>query len=1343
MLNMAEATFKALHAIDHSRLFFEVWLSTIAAHLPQVTSADIELFVKEQPSLLKVIALLSQAIESENAKQSSLSSNGFMEIDDGFDSSISQGSLAPRTAVLPRQSASLSTSSSSFFLGVSQRLHLLFSIQEGPETSVGILPANFLDQFLALSNEDILLCSNFMKDLFGSDLIVVPDDALKVVEVVGDIIGQGEYSCCEIALTTSIEVIHGFVSVWPGEKLEVSARISDLYVYLVQQSLPKKSLSDNAQVSLARLLYRLLEVNSSYGSDLGLPSCRSNLLSILQNGSIFVKYFVGMDLRRIFGLYVLKVHDDLFVDILESLPSDPSWSEGISFRLLALAELACAWPTLLRRCIYHIFETPGRLKQCAKFATRCLAKVAKALLLDSPKDLFKLFAPQLLYTLLENDSIDDIPYEIFAFASLDELIIQGKTEATALMLMRGQDTAAFAVAKRLGTDPVSLILDSFAKVMAYSVAHDIAMTKANKAQATSESRIRKVLGRDRFVEAIYYNLADIVAILIDIIDQEDPIEKYFAKDPTLQYAADIMAEIKSLDHSPVILPPNQQPMFKAKFLIKELVYLCSRTEYDLNALWTPALVVSVARALFNTIRPALGSLHACSVIRKVRVLICLAGDQANSLYPLEMLLYSIRPYVQDAECADDALGITKYLITRGAGHLTQFPSFYAGYALSMLASLRMFLESSQASTTQESQFKATMGKAQQFHAWFAEHLQEYDSPSFKGDVQRQAFKSITQSATQIRASGNAEKGTPESTLLLEIFKDGEQESRLLNDSSRDLVLGMLCSDFNVPQSTRTDIIETDQNAQDHGSVVWKSCGADALSKEYLIWAGRVVGRSFAASGTIHDDLVRESRLDEYYRAASSDASSEQGLLRLLETLTMNAESAIAGAAESALRTVVSRASILGDSTLQLACQNSMSESLLISSAWGQYRTPPSDFDDTPPSQDGASSVFKANHIEEPDWAQNLAVYLARCIPDDVVLRVLPPILTLAKGFAEQAFPFIVHLVLFFQLEKQQIVKRNLSEAARAWLACPAPSAQENVKLLINTIVYLRMQALPNESSIADRHKWLEVDLSVAAAAASRCGMFKIALLFAEVAMSEAHKSSRRSSGITAARDLEPSEHTDILLDIYENIDDPDAYYGLPQSPSLSSVLARLEYEKDGNKTLAFRGAQYDSHLRRHNASSAGDGVALVQALSNIGLSGLSHSLLQTQENGDGTSASLDSTFTTARRLGMWNLPVPSVTGNPAVTIYKAFQGVHQATDLATARLAVYEGLGDTMKQVTSHSSTTADLRHQLGVLAALTELDDVLNVTDASQLQKMLDKFEDRSKWMLSKQYVNIPIRYT
>lgn len=696
-------------------------------------------------------------------------------------------------------------------------------------------------------------------------------------------------------------------------------------------------------------------------------------------------------------------------------------------------------------------------------------------------------------------------------------------------------------------------------------------------------------------------------------------------------------------------------------------------------------------------------------------------------YPLEMLLHSIRTFIKDPECADDALGMSRYLIQNGTSHLTQAPSFLAGYALSSLADLRVFMESSQASTTQESQFRATMSKAQLFHSWFAQFLSTYDSPAFSDDDQRSAFKAITQSAANIRASGNAEKGTPESSLLLEILRDEERESQLLNRPAREVALDMLCGVFTIPQSSRLDVVETDEDALAHGPLVWKSCRSEKLSDEYLSWAGRVVGRSFAASGDLPIDILRESRQAEYRKLTAESSGSEYGILNLIQSLTVSSDCSTAGSAESALRTIVSDAVAEGDNGLLVACQKSLSEALLMSSNWDPYRTPPSDHSDADSPIETDLSDVKL--LESPTWSQNVAIYLSRSVQDMVLLSVLPPILTKVNGFADQAFPFILHLVLLAQLEQQQGIKRQLSEALRGWLQCTSTAATENIKLLLNAILYLRTQPFPNESSIADRSNWLDVNFSTAAAAATRCGMYKVALLFAELASSETTRASRRSS--SAVRDAEEAQ--EILLGIFENIDDPDAYYGLIQDASLATVLARLEYENDGNKSLAFRGAQYDSHLRQRDSMSGQDGQQLVKALSSLGLSGLSHSILQAHQSLDSASASLDSTFTLAQRLEIWNLPAPSNSDNNyAVTLYKAYQTMYKSDDLSVVREAVHDGLRQTIVHLASQSLGVSNLRGHLGTLAALTELDDLINITDNSELETMLGTFEERSKWMMS-----------
>jgi ataxia telangiectasia mutated family protein len=1323
LFDVVDATLKVVLGAASNENFFDLVLTSSAPYIPPLVEPELVSLKKEQPYLLRFFGKLSDALQEKAKRDSSMRNPDVIDIDDEFESQTSQSSTTSRLRVLPRRDILLCHTPEAFYLETSLRIHFLDVIR-ADDGEIGRVPESVIDRLLELPKEQLLACRQFMREIFTSDAVTPLDSAMKVLGTVGRAISKNEFSCCEVALCTCIDVMDSFISMWTDEELEITAMAGDLYHYLVKNALTNNSLSSAAHNRLSSLLLHLLEVKSTYASTLDLPSSRSTLMNILRDGAMDVKYFVGLNLPKIFGLYVLKTHDDIFVDILQNLPSDPGLAEGIAYRLFALSELACRWPTLLRRCIYHIFEVPGKIGESAKYARSCLGRISKSLRLSGPQELFRLFAPQLLYTWLDTDLIQGIPFQIFGFSSLHELFREAQTEAAAIMIMRGQEKEAVDFAQALGLTPKELAEQSFTRIIAYSIAHDISVP-GGADYITGESRLRRILGKEDFLSSIHLNFADIIATFLDIFDQEDPLEKAFRRDERFAYAANIMDEIKKLGHLPTALPPNQQPMFKGKYLPREIMHLCSRTPYEPETLWSPPLVVFVARKLLNTVHPALGPLHACSVLRKIRVLICLAGDHATSAYPLEMLLHSIRAFVVDPECADDALGITQYLIVKGDDHLQKTPSFLAGYALSILADLRVFLESSQSSTTQESQFKATKTKAQLFHAWFAKYLSGYSSPAFKDEAQKRAFKSITQSAAHIRASGNAEKGTHESTLLLEILEDWDRDNQLLNEPARWVALSMLCGVFKVPPSSRLDVVETDDDALGHSTVIWKSCASQRLSGEYLAWAGRVLGRSFAASGEVPQELLRESQLHEYRRLSSDIGGSEEGLLTLIAALTVSGDCFTAGLAEAALRTILSDAVSTEDHDLVNACQQSLSESLLLASNWETYHTPKSDqFQIEPPA---AAEVFSGKQFESPSWSQRLATLLAQSVPEIVTLRVLPPILLNVKGFAEQAFPFVVHLVLAYQLDKQQGVKRHFSEALKEWLSSTSPSAKDNLQLLLNTILYLRTQPLPGETSIADRAHWLDVNLSTAAAAAARCGMFKVALLFAELTSSESSRGSRRSS---AARELEDS--SEILLEIFENIDDPDAYYGLNQDASLSTVLSRLEYENDGSKSLAFRGAQYDSHLRSRNSASRQDGQALIKALSSLGLSGLSNSLLQAQQSLDGSSDSLDGTFTTARRLEMWNLPAPASSDNWAVTVYKAYQSMHQALDVDGVRNAIHDGLRSTVRHLASRSLNTSTLRHQLGALAALTELDDILNVTDQSELQSALGQFEKRSKWMMS-----------
>ncbi|KAI1867676.1 uncharacterized protein JN550_006817 [Neoarthrinium moseri] len=1308
----------AIHAAwssSSTHHFSETLLQSVRPYLPQISTEHLSTLYKDYSPVLALFSELSESLRERNSQVSSGNGSDAMDLDEDFDSQDNRSNTGGKALELSRRERSI-LDAESFYVDTTQRLHLLNALHQDPG-QIGLVPAVFVEDLLALSDEELLSCRLLNKELLAGDLVTDSEDAAKMIERFGEIIGTDMFSSCEVAFNTCLDIVEGFMDIWTDERTELSSDVGMLYEFFVRKALPSNLLSPKTETALARLLLRLTEINEKFPESLGLPTTIGTIFGMLQGSSIAVKFFIGKHLSRIFHRFVLKTHDQYCSDIIDYLPHDPEVPEGIALRLYVLSELAQHWRTLLRRCVYAIFETPGNIRYCAKHASYCLSAIARTLGLENAQKLFDLFAPQLLYTWLNNDDIENIPFEIFGFSTLEELLENAQTEAVALMVMRGQEVQLTSLAESLKTSPAILVQRCFPKALAYSIAFDISMPKVDN--PSGESRIRKMMGRQLFIDNVYISFADIIAIFFTIIDQENPVENHWAKENEFVKAADSMAEIKKLASSDIELAPNQQPHFRAKYLTREIALLCSRTEYELKDLWTPALVVSVARRLFNMIHPALGPLHTCSVIRKVRVLVCLAGRHACESYPLEMLLHSIRPHLTDLESADDALGITQYLLSHGSTELARSPSFLAGYALSTLASSRVFLESSQASTTQESQFKATMSKAQRFHQWFSRYLEEYQSPLLRGEQQLAAFKAITQSAAHVRSSGNSERGSHESTLLLEILRDDNSDAQLLNEPSRQLALQILAKDFKIPASFRQDAINSDKEAKDLATAVWKSAHAqpdDEHYERYRVWAGRVIGRGFAASGTIDPDLLRESKLKEYLRNSTKKSSSERGLLVLLQALAVGPDGFTAGLAEAALRCIVSEAADREDNMLLAACQGVLSEQLLVTSNWNVYKTPPAD--EQPVQRILESMALSPEAFEEDIWVQRLAIYLAQTVEKDIVLGALPQLLKHVRGFAVDAFPFIVHLVLLAERDRQQSAKRQLSAALKEWLKNIKPEAKDHLSLLVNALLYLRTQKLPGEKSIADRSMWLDVDLSAFASAASRCGMHKTALLLVESAASEGSRTSRRSSAVRA------QESTDVLLDIFENIDDPDAYYGLQDNTSLANVLARLEYEKDGVKGLAFRGAQFNSHIRRKDTSVHSDEQYLVGTLSGIGLSGLSHSLLQNQHSHDNPSTSVDSTFTNARRLEIWNLPVPNLTKDPAPTLYKVYQGCHQATKVEAAQNSIYRGLNRTVQNLVDPDSNTASIRSNLCTLAALAELDDVLNLTSYTDVSQLLSTRE-------------------
>lgn len=1278
----------------------------------------------------------TECLGSNGSPDANLEPDG-MTIDGDFASQRSKSKEETAAMDSTHFELAASTGAGAFRACTAAKIHWMSSLRnpEDIRSNAAQLISSSLQYFTSLPGLEFLLCRNVLIEVLDSGITIAQEDVNTLIQYVAQVLLRPyEYERSEVSMGTTLDILTRLSDLWTTDDgSEVAEMGQDMYLWFIGTALEKGILSPHVHICLSSLLQRIIKIRPDYCKSV--KSARTCLFKVLQDGSIVVKFHLANEIPEIFGLFILREHETILEDVLDNLPKDPSWAEGIALRHFALAHLAASWSTLLRRSIYEIIDFAGRLPGSADHAQHCLDHIRHSLKLSNLDELFRLFVPQLLFTWLTEQPLRNFPYSVFGYASLPDLLRDVQDEIVGQVVARGKHNQAAQVAEYLQEPLEDLVTASFSKASAYCIARDVAIPASNTIhfEPHAESRIRNILGKERYVLLVTKNFATVLTDILKAMDPNEEMEKGFQKHSNFSMQYGSYQEILKRSGPDKVLPLIQQPSFKAKYLLEEIDFLCRRTSYDSENLWTPELYVYVFRNVLNSIDPALGPLHACTVLRRVRILISLAGAIALGHYPLEMSLHSLRPYLTNSQCAEEAIGIAQYLLEHGASYLQEAPSFLAGYAVSSLTSMKAFFDSTQDSTTQESQFQATMSRAQSFHAWFASFLAGFNSSRLP-DESAKCFKTIVKSASHIQTGGNAKIGTYESELLLELLEDDRSGRNLLDHSCKDTILRFLCSEFEVPSNFRDDILGSDENAVRYASTIWQTCQRDSCSPGFLLWAGRVLGRAYAFSGLTDRQMVSETLQDNLFRPISiqmvtPSSSSRMNVLRLLSDVLRSDQGTKIGQAETTLRAIMTKTV---DTEDFVECERFLSPSLTKSLVWRHFYLP-----ETSKNLTAAPTLKESVNFDESmtavTWIKQLSISLAMIARNDPILSELAYIIQTVDGIAETAFPFILHLVLLQESGGHQST-RNIMSAASQQLFQRSIARGKNLahaaQLFLQAILYLRTQPLPSESAKADRDQWLNLDYRMAAAAAIGCFMYKTALLFLEIEYSEAVKVSRRASAIKT------QEPTDLLLAIYEKIDEQDAFYGVQQPSSLSSMMSRLEYEHAGFKSLSFRGAHYDGQLRLSSGERQSDEESMVRALDNLDLNGLSQSLLSKMT--DTGPVAIESILCTARKLEQWDISAPASHSSSASTIFRAFQSINGALDTTALAVSLNTGFGDAMNQLLRSQNAKSSMHLLLSSLAILTEADEIFSSTKSNQLYEVLTKFEGRNEWMRSERLVDL-----
>ncbi|KAJ5177687.1 uncharacterized protein N7500_000386 [Penicillium coprophilum] len=1183
-----------------------------------------------------------------------------------------------------------------------------------------------------LEEADILAAQAVLPEIFQLCSKSKPSELLSILENVGEKCLQSyEMERCETSHCICICMMSSFVDFWtngPDDILKESAM--DLYNWFMEVLLARKIASPRVYIALAKLIQGVIGTCPSYGNEQSLPSPRTTLFTILREGDVRVKFSVAKFIPVLFERFLLKDHDAIFDDVLESLPRDPEWIEGIAVRLFVLSQLASRWHTLLRRSIYHLFETPAQVPLSLWYAERCMVSVSQTLGLQDAQELFRLFSSQILYTWTETQSIMSMPFSIFGYSSLEKMLVDVKDEIVGQMMMRAKEQETIELAKHLEIPHLELLATSFHKAEAYSIARDISTPPGQGSQPKGvEIRLRKLLGADQFMTQIESQFPLIIAAFFNSLDYYDQIERAFSKRKNFGYALEILTQIINKSTSQNALPANQQPSFRARYLLDEIEFLCRHTGFEFESIWTPSLVSFICRSLLESIHPALGSLHACSVIRKIRILACVAGPIMVQDYPLEMTLSSLRPFLNDIHCSEDALGVFWYLLEAGKAHLEVTPGFTAGIAVSTLVTLRRIFSSLPENTTQESQFRKVQLNAKQFYQWLVELLGELRHSDWDTET-KQSFDRLVSLAEKFSSSEDSSCGQIGKDLVFEVLKDRDSVTSLLSKPVADLVLSLLCPEFEQTSETGNWVSNEDVEPASHVVSLWHTLQNSNGGPRYRLWAARVIGRSFAATGKINQLLLREQDLSLFQSPENSLSSdifchSKARILRVLCDMLHAQKHFEAGLVERTLQLIVSNITNYPDFQ---GCSEIIPESLAKALIWNPYTCPAVLLSNLEKDR-CENATISASGLSVADWARNVSLFLTNAALGDPVVGSLRKVLNVTPGLAVQLLPYVVHDVLLSEREdkgERGEVREDISAAFRQVLCEAGGKTLPHAQLVINCILYLRNQPVPDESTIVQRDKWLDVDFGEASLAAHRCGLHKTSLLFLEVQTSQVVKTSRRSSVIR----YEPPPA--LLHDVFKNIDDPDLFYGIQQSSSLSSVMERLEYESSGLKNLLFQSARYDSEIQMSNNTES---YGILKALNATNLQGIANTMLSASSSANDAPAAFESTLQAATSLQKWDIPVSPLDSSPSAAIFRTFQSLNTSSSLLEITGSIESGLLTTLGSLLKTSGSAIQLRSSMRALGMMTEISDTLHSASPEDMEEGWHNIMARSSWLKTESY--------
>lgn len=1242
---------------------------------------------------------------------------------DSFDTGRSQSAHNKRDSVLTRVVRYEATKHATFVETIaSSVLNIALLIEQG--RSEGHLESQatevILNHMLRLDSAELISARHAVYRFLDTRPSFSRNQVLRLLQFLGNAcLADSEFERCEAALILCAKAMTYLAQYWVSDQDdELGDRAYEMYEWFVETGLRKGVASSTTLLHLAHLLDAVASLSPSYGEG-ALPSTRTNLFLILKDASCLTRLQITSNLNRVFGNYVLSEHGAIFDDVVESLPSDPDDLDGLSTRFFVLSQLGATWHSVLKQATYSLFETAVHVPSIVDLQISAVTRMCQSLSLKSPRQLFDLFASQIFYTWLGIGSLGQVPYRVFSYDSLTDLLVSNEAEVVAQIALRASQEHTSDIANVLKTSWKVLLRRNFAKAEAYCLASQITVPPKDRISEKPEAAIRAVLGSVESGLCFHETFADVVATLIETLKDDTGIEKAFSQ-PGLEDAKRAFRAMSDTASTHTTQITAQQPSFRSRYLLDEVQWLRTRIDIMDSDIWSPAILVRLYRHMLRLAHPAMGPLHAVGILRRIRIVIALGGAHAISGYPLELLLHNLRPYLTVFQSSEDAIVIYRYLLEHGQAHLQHRLSFLAGLSISIFAALTTFISSSQDSTTQESHFLSTMSKAQDFRRWLNRYLDKM-SPPPRDAAKFDLFKGIIDHAAAMTGSGSNSLSSHQGSVLLGLLNDQASEDPLFQSLDFDLSIEILSKNFEPAGDPSDDILASGADAARLRPVLERILRIAGVNEGLRTWAAQSIGRGVSWQGPFtRPGSIDSSGLGGKAPEALDDVASYQSIVEFWERLLWKQDSNAAASAEQCLQAIASQldqaqaAAILGSSRSATL----LDELRFIGVSCPPMREPLLGHEQLPSLKDWSSQSHE-------DWATDLLIAICAQALENPVLQVLQQFAFHEPHVAKEMLPYAVHLVLTTELDNKPATRQALSSLFAEVFDKSSDAASESARYVLKIVVYLRRCAMPNEKTITQRSTWLDIDWTAASRTAVYCQWWHTALLLIELQQAHAHLTTTRTSRRST---LPPGLEAEVIARIYQHVDDPDYFYAGHQDVDVDSVVRRLGHESSGNKLLLFQSALYDSYARsgadEENFASAT--LAAAKALSTANMKGISQSVRSVSN--DNSLAHDQTRDDLSRSMLDWDIG-PEDTGAVTQVAVQHLQVLSSAADKHSLISTLDEGLGKIAARWLVQEDIRQDYEAKLTGLAVLTEAKDVLRASGQAAHSDILNGFSQVETW--------------